>query len=226
MRKAVIISGASRGIGAELAKTFAKNGYNILINYNKTRDKALALCNYIISQYGVNADVFQADVSCFEQVEKMVKYAISIFGSIDVVVCNAAISLIKPVLDTTISEFKAVMDINFGGSFNLSKAVLEHMITNDKGNIIFISSMWAETGASCESVYSASKGAIESYAKSLRQELEFTKINVDFFAPGFVDTEMNAHLSVEEREEAIKNCPLKRAQSALEVAENVLNLIK
>ncbi len=225
--KSALISGASRGIGAETARKFASEGYNVMINYNDSEREAIALREQILSDFpNISAEIYKCDVSKYDECEKMMKYFLSIFGKIDVLICNAGISLIKPLIDTSLEDYKQIMDTNFGGAFYLAKLAYEPMIRENYGNIIFISSMWGSLGASCESVYSASKGAMEAFSKSLKKELEFTNINVETFAPGFVETDMNSHLSKKEREEVIENCPIGRAETSAEVAKKIFKLVK
>ena len=217
--KTVLITGASRGIGEQIARAFSTNGYNVIINYNKSEERAKKLGEEL------NAPIFKADVSKFDQAKALVDFAIEKFGKIDVLVNNAGIALPQKVLqEVTEEEFDNIVAVNLKSTFNCSKLVIDLMISNGGGSIINISSIWGQVGASCEAVYSMTKAGVIGFTKSMAQELALSNIRVNAVAPGFIKTDMNAHLSNEDIYDFLQCVPLNRIGSAEEVAQAVLFL--
>jgi len=222
--KTVLITGGSRGIGAETAKIFAKSGYNVAINYNNSKDAAQSLCNEIKALGGC-AEIFKADVSDVGQAEKMVEDIIEKFGAIDVLVNNAGIALRQGLFtDFLLADAKAVFDTNVFGMMNCSRAVIPHMIRQKSGKIINVSSIWGVCGGSCEVIYSSAKAAVIGFTKALAKELAPSGINVNCVAPGMIDTDMNSHLSKEDMEAFCEEVPLGRIGLPKDVAESLLFL--
>ncbi|WP_077370090.1 elongation factor P 5-aminopentanone reductase [Anaerosalibacter sp. Marseille-P3206] len=207
MKKTVLITGSSRGIGRATAKKFALEGYNVIINYHKSKDKALSLLEELLSS-GANAIAVQADVSDRKQVEAMFEEGYKKFGNIDVLVNNAGIADMTLFTDITQEQWKRIFDVNVNGMFNCCQCVLPKMISEKAGRIINISSIWGLVGASCEAHYSATKGAIISFTKALAKELGPSNILVNAVAPGAVDTDMIAGVSEEIREIIKDETPL------------------
>lgn len=217
--KTLLITGASRGIGAQIARAFSANGYNVVINYNKSKDKAELLAKQL------NAQSFQADVSDFYQAKNLIDFTINKFGAIDVLVNNAGIALPQLVLqDATEEQFNNIVNVNLKSTFNCCKAVIDHMVSNGSGSIINISSIWGQMGASCEVLYSMTKAGIIGFTKALAKELSPSNIRVNAVAPGFINTDMNAHLSTKDVEEFLCNVPLNRIGTVQDVANAVLFL--
>lgn len=222
MNKSVIITGASRGIGAETARVFAENNYNMLINYNTSEKNSINLRNELIKKFpDINVEIFKCDVKNYTECEKMVKYALSIFGNIDCLVANAGVSQIKLLIDTNEEDYCKIMDTNVKGTYNSIKSVLPHMLSNKKGKIITISSVLGLIGDSCESIYCASKFAIVGLTKSLAKELGPSGININCVAPGYIDTNMNREISQKEVKELIKGTPLQRIGTPRDVANAI-----
>lgn len=221
--KTVLITGASRGIGREITKEFAKNGYSVAINYNSSQTSANDLYNEIIGNGG-NAILIKADVSNPQEVSNMVDYTLKCFGHIDVLVNNAGISLKNLIIDEDDSKTKKLIEINLLGSIYTSKYVLKSMIGQGYGKIINISSIWGNSGASCEATYSASKAGLIGFTKSLAQEYGYNNINVNCICPGLVDTDMNKNLSQKELQEILESIPKQRMASPNEVAKLALFL--
>lgn len=221
--KTVIITGASGGIGAETAKLFAKNDYAVIINYNNGKDRAEALKQSLLSD-GFTAEVFKADVSNFIECQKLAEFAVAKFKRIDVLVNNAGISAIKPLYDTSSEDLNKIMGVNFNGTFNMCKAVSPFMVSAKRGKIVNVSSVWGEKGSSCETVYCASKAAVIGFTKALAKELGPSKVNVNCVAPGFIDTEMNANLTSQVKNDIIGETPLMRVGTATDVANCILFL--
>ncbi|HOV42272.1 MAG TPA: SDR family NAD(P)-dependent oxidoreductase, partial [Oscillospiraceae bacterium] len=185
----VLITGASRGIGRETAKLFSKNGFNVVINYNKSEKDALELLSEI-----KNAAAIRADVSNRKEVFEMIEKANSIFGGIDILVNNAAVAGQMLFQDISEEEWDRIFDTNVKGAFNCTQAVLPHMLHKKSGKIINISSIWGITGASCEVHYSASKAALIGFTKALAKELGPSGITVNCVAPGIINTDMNSSI--------------------------------
>lgn len=223
--KTVLITGASRGIGAETVRAFAEKGYTVIANYNKSHDKAVALRDEMVSR-GLDVHIFQADVSDSSQVEKMFCHIKRFYKKLDVVVNNAGVALYRQIQDTTDSQFERVMGVNCKGAFLVSREATKLFLERMQGSIVNISSVWGLRGASCESVYSMSKFAIVGLTLSLHEELNDCGINVNCVCPPIVETEMTANLSIEDKEEFSKKfgVPILDAKSVaqkiLEVAES------
>lgn len=217
--KTVLITGASRGIGAEIAKTFASKKYNIVINYNKSESQAVSLAKEL--EKNTRVLCIKADVANMNEVEEMYKKIKSTFGTVDVLVNNAGVSLNKLLIDTTYEEWQNVLNTNVGGIFNTCKTFCTDMISNKNGKIINISSIWGNCGACMESAYSASKGAVIAFTKALAKELASSNINVNCICPGIIKTDMLNCLDKNDLEELRLLTPLNR----LGVPKDVANLV-
>ena len=217
MNKTVLITGASLGIGAACAKKFAKEGYNVVVNYNSSENEAKAL-----EKEFSNMVVVKADLSKEEEAKALVEEAVKRFNKIDVLVNNAGVALeSKLFTDTSRDDWDKIFNINVFGMFNVTKAAVSHMVHEKSGAIINISSIWGVTGASCEVVYSASKGAVNSFTKALSKELAPSNIRVNAIAPGVIDTKMNAFLSNDEKKALEEEIPLGRFGNPSEIASAV-----
>ncbi len=219
MNQTVLITGASRGIGAACAVEFAKRGYRVIVNYNKSKDAAEAVCEKIRALGGVCKCV-QADVSDAAQVAALFQAA-EAFGGVDVLVNNAGIAKIAMLCDTTPEDWRALFATNVDSVYHCSRAALAHMVSEKKGRIINISSMWGQVGASCESAYSASKAAVIGFTKALAKELAPSNITVNCVAPGMIATEMNAHLTEAELADFCEEIPLGCVGTPAQVAATV-----
>lgn len=221
MNKVAIVSGGSRGIGASIVETLASSGFDVVLNYRFSANKA----NDIASRFS-NVVTFQADVSDHAQVKSLVDFTISKFGRIDLLVNNAGIDFINTLSDTSDSDFDTVLRNNLYSAFYLSKEVSPYMINAKSGLIINISSIWGIVGASCEMAYSVSKAGLDAMTKSLAKELGPSNIRVNSIAPGIIDTDMNSFLSKEELSEILNDIPLERIGLPSDVADTVLFLDK
>lgn len=219
----VLITGASRGIGAECARTFAKNGYNVAVNYFRSEKNALDLKAEINDGGGV-AEIFKADVSDEKQVEEMISAVVKRFGKINVLVANAGVAKSGVFSDMTQSDYDKIFDTNVRGVFNVVKGVLPHMYERESGSIVTISSIWGQTGGSCEVLYSMSKAAIIGMTKALAKEVAPMHIRVNSVSPGAIDTDMLSGLTDEEKEDFIMQTPLNRLGEPKDVADAVLFL--
>lgn len=213
--KTALITGASRGIGSACAAALKAAGYDVIINYNSSEKQALELADLL----GCRA--VRADVSSQKQVDEM----FSAVGGVDILVCNAGISMFKMFCDMTSADWERIFSVNFGGAVNCIQRALPHMIHNKFGRIVTVSSMWGVTGASCESAYSAAKAAVIGLTKSLAKELGPSGITVNCVAPGVIDTDMNSALSPETLTELAGETPLGAIGKAEDVAQAVAYLV-
>ena len=223
MNKTVLVTGASRGIGRAVAAAFARNGYNVAVNYNHSEEAARKLCEEL-KTLGVNSEPFQADVSNRSEVDRMISEIKNSLGNTDVLVNNAGISEQALFSDITGEMWDRMFAVNVKGAYNCTQAVLPDMIHSKQGRIINISSMWGISGASCEVHYSASKAALIGFTKALAKEVGLSGITVNCVAPGVIDTEMNSRLSGEDMKILREETPLNRIGTTGDVAEAVLFL--
>lgn len=221
--KTAIITGASRGIGKCTAELFARNGYNVIINYNSSEKEAKELENKLLSE-GLSVSAYKADVSKSSEVDKMINYCIEKYGKIDVLVNNAGISQDKLFTDITDEEWEKMMSVNVTGVFNCTRAALKHMIWEKSGKIINISSMWGVVGGSCEVHYSTSKAAVIGMTKALAKEVGPSNITVNAIAPGVILTDMSLYYGDEVLEELRQETPLMKNGQPEDIANMALYL--
>ncbi len=221
--KVVLITGSSKGIGRDIAKVFAKNGYAVVVCYNKSKESAEKVCNEIVNSGG-NAILTKVDVTNIDEIKNMVSYVISSFGHIDVLINNAGVAHNALLIDESEENIDAILDTNLKGTIEVTKYVLPHMLKNNGGKIINISSIWGSEGASCESVYSASKAGIICFTKSIAKEYAYSNITANCICPGVVDTDMNKNLSSEELKDLVDSIPQKRMLRGEEIGELALFL--
>ncbi len=215
----ILITGASRGIGREIAIKLAKGGNKIIANYNKSEEQANTL------KQENNIEVYKADVSKREEVHKMVNYTIQRYGKIDVLINNAGISEEKMFIDVTDNDWNKMINNNLYSVFCTTQEVLPSMVAQKSGCIINISSIWGLVGASCESIYSVSKAGIDAITKSLAKELGPSGIRVNSIAPGIIDTDMNKNLNQQEINDIKNEIPLEKIGKAIDIAKCVEWLI-
>lgn len=221
--KTVLITGASRGIGAAIAKTFAFNGYNVIINYNKSEKQAARLQKEL-SLKNCRVSIKKADVSDEQQVRQMISEINAESGGVDILINNAGIALYKLLIDTSLHEWNDIFNVNMTGMFLCTREVLQNMIANKSGKIINISSIWGTVGASMEVAYSASKGAVIAFTKALAKEMGLTNINVNCICPGVTDTDMIADCTKVEIDELKQITPLNKIGSPDDIANAALFL--
>ena len=205
--KVAVVTGASRGIGKGIAIELAKAGACVVINY-KSNDEAAEKTFQEIRELGVYALKIKGDVSDYEFSKQMIKTTVEKLGKIDILINNAGISKVGLFMDATPEEWDNVLNVNLKGAINCSHSAVKEMIKQKSGSIINISSMWGNVGASCEVIYSASKGAINSFTKALAKELAPSNIRVNAIAPGVIDTEMNDWLSYDDRKALAEEIPM------------------
>lgn len=219
-KKVALITGGSRGIGKAIAIKFAKEGYNLVINYvsDKTDIKKL---EDEFEQYGSEVLLVKTDVSNFDDCENMVKQAIEKFGTIDVLVNNAGITKDNLLLRMSVEDFEKVIDINLKGTFNVTKNVVPYMMKKRNGKIVNLASVVGISGNAGQCNYAASKSGIIGFTKSIAKELASRNILANCVAPGFIDTDMTSVLNDNVKESINAQIPLKRMGSSEEVANTV-----
>lgn len=218
--KVALITGATRGIGREIALELAENGMDIAINYRSESDIPEDLKGEI-EAYNVRCEFVQADVSDFEQCERMVKETIEKFGKIDVLVNNAGITRDGLIMRMKKEDFESVIDVNLVGTFNVTRNVIPHMIKQRAGRIVNLASVVGVAGNAGQTNYSASKAGVIGFTKSLAKEVASRNILVNAVAPGFIDTDMTSVLSDSVKENIHAQIPLKRMGTPREVAKVV-----
>ena len=225
MNNVIIVTGASKGIGKEISKELAKKGNTIIANYNKS-EKEIKELQQELEKQNIKIDIYKADVSKREEAANLVKYTIQKYVKIDVLINNAGISQIKEFTQITDEDWNNMINTNLNSVFYMSQEACHNMIHNKKGCIINISSIWGITGASCEVHYSVSKAGVDALTKALAKELGPSNIRVNSIAPGIINTEMNAHLSEEEKQNIEKEIPLEKIGKAKDIEKCVEWLIE
>ena len=214
--KTIIVTGGSRGIGKCMAENFAKDGYNVVLNYNKSEKQAKQIKQYLADE-GFEIEIFKADISKKEDVKKLIEFTLNKYENIDVLINNAGIARLHLFTDVTEEEWDEIMNTNLKSAFFTTQEVLPNMIHNKKGCIINISSIWGLVGASCETVYSASKAGLDGLTKALAKELGPSNIRVNGIAPGIIDTEMNSNLDEKIKKELSNEIPLGRIGKPIDI---------
>ena len=220
MDKVAMITGATRGIGKQIALTLANEGYNIVLNYRTENDELIQAKNEIESK-NVKCLTVQGDVTNFEDCKQMIESAIKEFGKIDVLINNAGITKDMLLARMKEEDFKQVIDVNLVGTFNMTKNVISYMMKARSGRIINISSVVGIAGNAGQTNYSASKAGIIGFTKSLAKEVASRNILVNAVAPGFIETNMTDVLKQEVKDEIAKNIPLKRMGTPKDVSNVV-----
>lgn len=217
--KTVLITGGSRGIGAQTARLFAQNGYTVAVNYHHSEKQARALTDEI-----GNAFALQADVADEEQVVRMVDEMLARCGKIDVLIHNAGVAHQGLLTDMTAEEWRRMMGVHLDGAYHCCHAVVPDMVRRHAGVILTVSSMWGVTGASCEVAYSAAKAGLIGFSKALAKELGPAGIRVNCVAPGVIGTDMCAVLDEQTMESLRDETPLMRIGMPDDVARSLLFL--
>lgn len=207
--KVAVVTGSSRGIGKAIATELTKAGASVVINYRQNEEGALETLHCIkkLGGYGV---IYKADISKYDEAKDLIEYTIHTFGKIDILVNNAGIAKIGLFMDMNENDWDSIINTNLKGVFNCTNNVVKYMVEKQSGSIINISSMWGNVGASCEVIYSAAKGGINSFTKALAKELGGSNIRVNAVAPGVIDTDMNKCVSLEDMNDLKEEIPLMR----------------
>lgn len=214
--KTIIITGGSQGIGKCLVENFARDGYNVILNYNKSENSAKLIKSQLL-EAGYEIEIFKADVTKREEVKKLVEFVLQKYENIDVLINNAGVAKIHMFSDVTEEEWDEIMNVNLKSAFFTIQEVLPNMIHRKNGCIINISSIWGLVGASCEAVYSASKAGLDGLTKSLAKELGLSNIRVNGIAPGIIETAMNSNLDEKIKKEIIQEIPIGRIGKPIDI---------
>ncbi len=216
--KTVLINGGSRGIGAAAVRAFSQAGYAVAFTYLRSEEEAERLSKEC------GALAIRADSSSSSEVRAAVASAKAYLSHIDVLINNAAISSFSLFTDITDEDFARIFEVNVNGPFYYTKAVLPEMIKRKSGRIINVSSIWGQSGASCEVHYSATKAALIGLSRALAKEVGPSGITVNCVAPGVIDTDMNRRLDETAKRALCEDTPLGRMGTPREVAEALLYL--
>lgn len=225
MQEVAIVTGASKGIGREIAKELAQEGIQVIANYNKSEKEAKNLQEEL-ARKNIKLDIFKADVSKKEEAKKLISYALEKYGKIDILINNAGISEYKLFTDETDEDWNRVINTNLYSAFIMSQQASYNMIHNKKGCIINISSIWGIVGGALEVLYSISKAGIDGMTKALAKELGPSNIRVNSIAPGMINTKMNSTFTKQEIEEIKEEIPLEKIGDPSDIAKCVKWLVK
>lgn len=220
-KERILITGASKGLGYAMAELFATEGYDVYANYNKHCIELNSLVQRLTSS-GYSITAVQADVSKKSEVEMLFDRV----GSVDILINNAGISQFKQFLDMTEEDWDNMLTTNLKSAYLCTHEAICSMISNKKGKIINISSIWGVTGGSCEVHYSASKAGIIGFTKSLAKEMAPSSIQVNCIAPGAIDTDMNSSLSEKNKRILIEETPMGKLGKPADIAKAALFLAR
>ncbi|MCD8285731.1 MAG: glucose 1-dehydrogenase [Clostridia bacterium] len=221
--KTALITGGTKGIGKGIARVLLESGYEVAINYDRDEQAALETQREF-NMSGYCPVLLKADVSSEADVKAMFREFFDTFDRLDLLVNNAGIALVKLMQDTTLDEYERLFGVNMRGTFLCSKLAVPHMVHAGQGCIVNIASIWGEVGASCETLYSATKGAVIAFTQGLSKELAPSNIRVNCVSPGVIDTDMNSDLTPTEMEDLIQSVPLGRIGQPEDVGQAVLYL--
>lgn len=211
--KTVLVTGGTRGIGKAIALSFLKKGYRVCVTYSKDEQSANTAKEDGLEVFCVDSRDEEAIVSLFKQLNR-----------VDILVNNAGVSLVKQIQDTTKEDWENLFSVNLTGMFLCTREASKQMISAQSGLIINISSIWGEVGGSCETAYSASKGAMIAFTKALAKELAPSNIRINCISPGVIKTQMNACFSEEDMQALIEEIPVGRIGYPEEIASAALFL--
>lgn len=209
MNKVILVTGGSKGIGANIVTQLALDGYNLILNYNNSEKSAKEIQQDLLNK-GKKIEIFKADITKRQEVKSLIEFCIEKYGQLDVLINNAGISQIKMFTDITDEDWNTMIQTNLTANFYTTQEALKYMIKNKNGCIINISSIWGTIGASCEVHYSVAKAGLDGMTKSLAKELGPSNIRVNSIAPGIINTDMNADLSEEDLKNITQEIPLQR----------------
>lgn len=217
MANNILVTGGASGIGYAICKKFASKGYNLFFTYNQSEREAEALLEEL-SQFNILFNGYKCNFESADAITQLYQDINNKYGGLDILINNSGISNIDLITDISNDDFDKIINVNVKAAFLLSKLCIPKMISQKWGRIINISSIWGERGASMESVYSASKHALNGLTKSLALELAPSNINVNGIAPGIINTKMTEALGQENKQKLLEDIPLKRFGEVEEVA--------
>lgn len=225
MEKIVLVTGASRGIGRNIAYNLALDGYKVIANYNNSEKEAKDLQQELKNK-NIKIDIFKADVSRKQEVENLVNFVIEKYNKIDVLINNAGIAEEKLFTDITEEDFDKMMKVNLYSVFYTTQEAVKNMLKVHNGIIINISSIYGLTGGSCEVHYSMAKAGIDGMTKALAKELGPSNIRINSIAPGAIDTDMNKNLTEEDWKVVEEETPLNKRGKPIDITRCVKWLIE
>lgn len=218
--KVALVTGASRGIGREIAITLASYGAKVIVNYNGSKERALEVVAEIMNMGG-SAEAIQCSVDCADDVEKMMADVVSRYGHVDILVNNAGITKDNLLMKISEEDFDLVMNTNLKGCFHTIKSLYKTFLKQRSGRIINMTSVSGVMGNAGQANYAASKAGVIGLTKTVAKELASRNVTVNAVAPGYVDTEMTAALSDAAKEAILSSVPLKRPGKPSDIAETV-----
>lgn len=220
VRQVALVTGGSRGIGRACARALCRDGFSVVILYEKNKeaaDETVRLCH----AEGGDCAAYACDIGNAEAIEAAVQQILKLYHRVDALVLNAAISHIGLLTDMTDDEWQRMMDVNLTSAFRLCRRLLPGMVSRGSGSVVMLTSMWGEVGASCEAAYSAAKAGLIGLMKALAKEVGPSGVRVNCVSPGVIDTDMNRHLGEETLAELAEETPLGRLGTAEDVAQSV-----
>lgn len=225
MKKSAVVTGGAGGIGEAVCRALARDGYNIILHYNKSKKEAEAVALKIREDYNVDVAVIQADLSQEGAGKKLGEKIKGLNSEIEVLVNNAGLSLVGVFQCLDSENVRKLLNVNLNSAMELAAELLPDMINRKSGSIINISSVWGVTGGSCEVHYSASKAGLIGFTKALSKEVGASGIRVNCIAPGFIDTQMNSCFDEDTVKAVVEETPLCRTGKPEDVAELVSFLV-
>lgn len=218
--KIAYVTGSSKGIGQGIAIELGKLGASVIVGFHSDEDGAKDTLNKIKENGGYGV-ILKGNISKNEDIKKIKEFIEKNFGKLDILVNNAGISKIGLFMDYSLDDIDSLINTNLIGTMKITNALFDLIRKGKDPSIINISSIWGNVGASCEVLYSASKGGINSFTKALAKEVGPFGIRVNAVAPGVINTKMNGWLSEEERESLVEEIPLNRFGETSEIAKVV-----
>lgn len=218
--KIVLVTGGSRGIGADIVKSLARNGNKVILNYNTSEEQAKQI-QLELKNEGKDIDIYKADVRNKQEIKNMITWCVEKYNKLDVLINNAGISQIKLFTDITEEDLENMIQTNLYGAFFATQEAVKYMINEKSGCIINISSIWGEIGGACEVHYSMAKAGLDGMTKALAKELGPSNIRVNSIAPGIINTQMNNNISQQEKNDIIEQIPLMKIGECSEISKCV-----
>lgn len=216
-----LITGASGGIGSQIARALAARGDDVCVGYNKNREAAQSLSDELCQTCGVRTAAVSFDLSKLVSLQGSVSECVTALGRVDILINNGGCEAFGLFQDMSDEQIVSVMNADLIGSMLLTKLLLGDMLRTHRGYIVNVASVWGEVGASCEVAYSAAKAGLIGFTKSLAKETAPSGVLVNCVSPGFIDTPMNGRLTEDERESLLTDIPCSRAGEPNDVAEAV-----
>ncbi len=216
--KTILITGGSRGIGRNIVEEFAKEGYNVFFTYNNSETEAKEI-KRISTEKGYSVEYMKVNIQNETEIKAMIENCIKKFNNIDILVNNAGISYNGLIQEMSLDKWNEIINTNLTSVFLSSKEVIPYMLNQGSGLIINISSIWGQTGASCEVAYSTSKAGINGFTKALAKELGPSNIRVNSIAPGMINTDMNKNIDEESMNRFKYETPLEKIGNPIDITK-------